>query len=148
MDEQPEREASHVPAAAAAPRAGASSPLIGGGAGRVSGPESIEQLQELLGTQSYLADRGLATAVFLSALARPAAAARGRGRRRQDRGWRRRSRRVLGTQLIRLQCYEGIDAAEALYEWNYPRQLLYIRLCRARRRRRRSPRRTSSGASS
>ncbi len=66
MDEQPEREASHVPAAAAAPRAGASSPLIGGGAGRVSGPESIEQLQELLGTQSYLADRGLATAVFLA----------------------------------------------------------------------------------
>ena len=39
---------------------------------------------------------------------------------------------VLDTPLIRLQCYEGIDAAEALYEWNYPRQLLAIRLAEAR----------------
>lgn len=38
---------------------------------------------------------------------------------------------ALGTELIRLQCYEGIDAAEALYEWNYPRQLLRIRLAEA-----------------
>ena len=35
---------------------------------------------------------------------------------------------MLDTPLVRLQCYEGIDAAEALYEWNYPRQLLSIRL--------------------
>ena len=42
---------------------------------------------------------------------------------------------VLDTPLIRLQCYEGIDAAEALYEWNYPRQLLSIRLAEAQRRR-------------
>ena len=41
---------------------------------------------------------------------------------------------VLDTPLIRLQCYEGIDVAEALYEWNYPRQLLSIRLGRRRRR--------------
>jgi MoxR-like ATPase len=39
---------------------------------------------------------------------------------------------VLGTRLIRLQCYEGLDAASALYEWNYPRQLLHIRLAEAR----------------
>ena len=39
---------------------------------------------------------------------------------------------VLDTPLVRLQCYEGIDAAEALYEWNYPRQLLGIRLAEAR----------------
>ena len=38
---------------------------------------------------------------------------------------------MLDTPLIRLQCYEGIDAAEALYEWNYPRQLLSIRLAEA-----------------
>ena len=38
---------------------------------------------------------------------------------------------ALGTELIRLQCYEGIDAAEALYEWNYPRQLLRIRASEA-----------------
>ena len=44
---------------------------------------------------------------------------------------RRRSRTALDTPLIRLQCYEGIDAAEALYEWNYPRQLLSIRLADA-----------------
>ena len=41
---------------------------------------------------------------------------------------------VLDTPLVRLQCYEGIDAAEALYEWNYPRQLLSIRLADAERR--------------
>ena len=40
---------------------------------------------------------------------------------------------VLDTPLVRLQCYEGIDAAEALYEWNYPRQLLSIRLAEAER---------------
>ncbi len=40
---------------------------------------------------------------------------------------------VLDTPLIRLQCYDGIDAAEALYEWNYPRQLLSIRLAEANR---------------
>ena len=40
---------------------------------------------------------------------------------------------VLDTPLIRLQCYDGIDAAEALYEWNYPRQLLSIRLADANR---------------
>ena len=41
---------------------------------------------------------------------------------------------VLDTPLVRLQCYEGIDAAEALYEWNYPRQLLSIRLAESPRR--------------
>ena len=41
---------------------------------------------------------------------------------------------VLDTPLIRLQCYDGIDAAEALYEWNYPRQLLAIRLAEANQR--------------
>ena len=50
---------------------------------------------------------------------------------------------VLDTPLIRLQCYEGIDAAEALYEWNYPRQLLSIRLAEAQRREARA-RRTCS----
>ena len=50
---------------------------------------------------------------------------------------------MLDTPLIRLQCYEGIDAAEALYEWNYPRQLLSIRLADSERRDR-SARRTCS----
>ena len=52
---------------------------------------------------------------------------------------------VLDTPLVRLQCYEGIDAAEALYEWNYPRQLLSIRLADAGGATR--PRRTSSARS-
>jgi MoxR-like ATPase len=126
MDEQPEREASHVPAAAAAPRAGASSPLIGGGAGRVSGPESIEQLQELLGTQSYLADRGLATAVFLAlSLGQPLLLEGEAGVGKTEVA--KALAAAYGVELIRLQCYEGIDASQALYEWDYARQLLYAR---------------------
>ena len=62
----------------------------------------------------------------------PAAAARGRGRGRQDRGGQGARGRASTRRSIRLQCYEGIDAAEALYEWNYPRQLLSIRLADAR----------------
>jgi CTP:molybdopterin cytidylyltransferase MocA len=58
--------------------------------------------------------------------ARPAAAARGRTRRRQDHR-REGPRPAVGSELLRLQCYEGITASEALYEWNYPRQLLAIR---------------------
>ena len=58
--------------------------------------------------------------------AREAAAAGGRGRGRQDRGGEG-GRRALGARLIRLQCYEGLDVAHAVYEWNYPRQLLHIR---------------------
>ena len=76
--------------------------------------------------------------------AAPAAAAGGRGRRRQDEAARALAA-VLDTPLVRLQCYEGIDAAEALYEWNYPRQLLSIRLADAGGRR--SPRTTCSGPS-
>ena len=61
----------------------------------------------------------------------PAAARRGRGRRRQDGVGEGAGRRSLDTPLVRLQCYEGITAAEALYEWNYPRQLLAIRTAEA-----------------
>ena len=75
---------------------------------------------------AYLPDRGLATALFLVAHAREAAPARGRGRRRQDRGGEG-ARRRSGARLIRLQCYEGLDVAHAVYEWNYPRQLVHIR---------------------
>ena len=75
----------------------------------------------------YLADDGLATAAYLGARARQAAAARRRARRRQDRGRQGDRRACSARRLIRLQCYEGIDAATALYEWNYPRQMLAIR---------------------
>ena len=66
----------------------------------------------------------LATAVFLAADARAAAAARGRGRRGQDRGGAGAGRARRGARLIRLQCHEGIDLHHALYDWDYPRQLL------------------------
>ena len=56
---------------------------------------------------------------------------RGRAGRRQDRAGRRRWPRSLGAELIRLQCYEGIDAAQALYDWDFPRQLLHLRAAEA-----------------
>ena len=75
----------------------------------------------------YLADEGLATADLPRHPARQAAAARRRAGRRQD-GSRQGDRRAHSArELVRLQCYEGIDAAHALYEWNYQRQLLAIR---------------------
>src|SRR5580765_2409583 len=90
-------------------------------------PESISDLQTRLANQHYVADRGLAVSLFLAlrlkrplflegeagvgktALAAAAAAA-------------------LGTDLIRLQCYEGLDVGHALYEWDYSRQLLELRI--------------------
>ena len=90
----------------------------------------VETLAQRLAAVDYLVDEGLATALFLSLRLPAAAAAGGRGGRGQDRGGKALAA-VLDTPLIRLQCYDGIDAAEALYEWNYPRQLLSIRLAEA-----------------
>src|SRR5579859_548509 len=89
--------------------------------------ESIEDVMGAMTSRHYIADRGLATAVFL-ALKRykplllegePGVGKTEVARVLAD---------LLGTQLIRLQCYEGIDQSTAVYEWNYARQLLYIRL--------------------
>ena len=87
----------------------------------------IETLAQRLAAVDYLADEGLATSMYLSLrLPQPlllegeAGVGKTRGRQVAGRGARH--------ALIRLQCYDGIDAAEALYEWNYPRQLLSIRL--------------------
>ena len=63
--------------------------------------------------------------------AAPAAVPRRRGRRRQDRGGARRWRRRSDTELIRLQCYEGLDVHHAVYEWDYARQLLELRILEA-----------------
>ena len=91
----------------------------------------IETLAQRLAAVDYLVDEALATSIFLgvrlpqplllegeAGVGKTAAAIALAG--------------VLDTPLVRLQCYEGIDAAEALYEWNYPRQLLSIRLAEAR----------------
>ena len=78
----------------------------------------------------YLADEGLATALFLSLrLPQPLLLEGEAGVGKTEAG--RALAEALGTPLIRLQCYEGMDSAEALYEWNYPRQLLRIRLAEA-----------------
>ena len=80
----------------------------------------------------YLADAGLATAIFLSLrLPQPLLLEGEAGVGKTEAA--RALAAALGTPLIRLQCYEGMDSSEALYEWNYPRQLLRIRLAEAGR---------------
>jgi MoxR-like ATPase len=86
----------------------------------------IETLQRRLDEVDYLADHGLATALFLSLrLPQPLLLEGEAGVGKTEAA--KALATALDTRLIRLQCYEGIDAAEALYEWNYPRQLLRIR---------------------
>jgi MoxR-like ATPase len=83
-----------------------------------------------LDAADYLADEGLATAMFLSLrLPQPLLLEGEAGVGKTEAA--RALAQALGTPLIRLQCYEGLDSAEALYEWNYPRQLLRIRLAEA-----------------
>lgn len=86
----------------------------------------VDQLETALAGESYLADRGLAVSVFLAlAMRRPLLLEGEPGVGKTEIA--RTLARVTGTELIRLQCYEGIDAAQALYEWDYARQLLYAR---------------------
>jgi len=90
-------------------------------------PASIDQVLERLGAQRYIADRGLATGVFLALkLDKPLFIEGEAGVGKTEAA--KVMAQVLGARLIRLQCYEGIDLAHAVYEWNYPRQLLHIRL--------------------
>jgi MoxR-like ATPase len=90
----------------------------------------IETLAQRLATTDYLVDEGLATSIFLSLhLPQPLLLEGEAGVGKTEAAVS--LARVLDTPLIRLQCYEGIDSAEALYEWNYPRQLLSIRLADA-----------------
>ncbi len=92
----------------------------------------IETLAQRLADVDYLVDEGLATALFLSLrLPQPLLLEGEAGVGKTEAG--KALAAVLDTPLIRLQCYDGIDAAEALYEWNYPRQLLSIRLADANR---------------
>ena len=87
---------------------------------------TIEELQARLLEESYLADRGLATVLFLALkLEKPLLLEGEAGVGKTEAA--KAMARVLGTRLIRLQCYEGLDVAHAVYEWNYSRQLLHIR---------------------
>jgi MoxR-like ATPase len=90
----------------------------------------IETLARRLADVDYLVDEGLATSMFLSVrLPQPLLLEGEAGVGKTEAA--KSLAVVLDTPLIRLQCYEGIDAVEALYEWNYPRQLLSIRLAEA-----------------
>jgi MoxR-like ATPase len=94
-------------------------------------PASIDDTLKLLAGASYLADRSLATVLFLALkMGRPIFLEGEAGVGKTEAA--KALAAVLQTPLVRLQCYEGIDAGEALYEWNYPRQLLSIRLADAR----------------
>jgi MoxR-like ATPase len=91
---------------------------------------SVEEVERALARESYLPDRGLATAVFLAlAMRRPLLLEGEAGVGKTEVG--KTLAQILDAELIRLQCYEGIDAAQALYEWNYARQLLYARALQA-----------------
>ena len=91
----------------------------------------VAALMTALDDVDYLADAGLATALFLSVrLPQPILLEGEAGVGKTEAA--KALARVLDTPLYRLQCYEGIDAGEALYEWNHQRQLLGIRLAEAR----------------
>jgi MoxR-like ATPase len=93
--------------------------------------QSIEGVQARLAECGYLADRDLATVVYLAlALDRPLLLEGEAGVGKTEVA--RVLANALDTELIRLQCYEGLDVATALYEWDYPRQMLEIRLLEAR----------------
>ncbi len=93
--------------------------------------ETIGKLQERLEAERYVAERGLATALYLATkLRRPLFLEGEAGVGKTEVA--KVLAAVLGTDLIRLQCYEGLDVHHAVYDWNYTRQMLHIRLLEAR----------------
>lgn len=93
-------------------------------------PQDVDQAQALLNSGNYLAGRDLATVVFLALrMGRPLLLEGETGVGKTEVA--KVLAGVLGRELIRLQCYEGLDLAGAAYEWNYPRQMVAIRLAEA-----------------
>ena len=93
-------------------------------------PESVDELQKTLRNELYVADRGLAMSVYLALrLKRPLFLEGEAGVGKTEVA--RALASAFGARLIRLQCYEGLDVNQAVYEWNYSRQLLHIRLLEA-----------------
>jgi len=94
---------------------------------RLSIPSSVDALQEVLAGENYIAERGLAVPIYLALrLRRPLFLEGEAGVGKTEVA--RVLASALKTTLIRLQCYEGLDVSQAVYEWNYPRQLLEIRM--------------------
>jgi MoxR-like ATPase len=93
-------------------------------------PQSIDRTQALLASGEYVADRSLATSLFLAlAMRRPLFLEGEAGVGKTEIA--KVLAHSLGRDLIRLQCYEGLDIAQAAYEWNYPRQMIQIRMAEA-----------------
>ena len=93
-------------------------------------PDNVDATHALLGSGDYVADRSLATAVFLSlTLHRPLFLEGEAGVGKTEIA--KVLAETLGRRLLRLQCYEGLDVASAVYEWNYSRQMIAIRLAEA-----------------
>jgi MoxR-like ATPase len=89
--------------------------------------EEVKQIQQMLEEQVYIADAAIATALYLSmTLGKPLLIEGPAGVGKTEIA--KALANALGTKLIRLQCYEGLDATTALYEWNYPKQLLHLKL--------------------
>lgn len=96
----------------------------------LGGAETVEDVEAALAAHEYLADRGLATSIFLAVtLRRPLFLEGEAGVGKTEVA--KVLCRWLGSRLIRLQCYEGIDASQAVYEWDYSRQLLHLRTAEA-----------------
>src|SRR5215813_4084651 len=93
-------------------------------------PQSIDETQTLLGEADYLADRSLATVLFLALrMGRPIFLEGEAGVGKTEIA--KVLSETLGRRLIRLQCYEGLDVSAAVYEWNYAEQMIAIRLAEA-----------------
>src|ERR1044071_3183800 len=95
----------------------------------IPGPifQSVDALQEALAGERYIAERGLAAPIYLALrLKRPLFLEVEAGVGKTEVA--KVLAAALKTSLIRLQCYEGLDVSQAVYEWNYPRQLLEIRM--------------------
>src|SRR5678815_2750837 len=93
-------------------------------------PDSIDATLKLLGEANYLADRSLSTVLFLALrMGRPIFLEGEAGVGKTEIAKVLAS--TLGRRLIRLQCYEGLDVASAVYEWNYAEQMIAIRLAEA-----------------
>jgi MoxR-like ATPase len=92
--------------------------------------ESITMVQEAMHRQDYVSDRSLATVIFLAMkLQKPILLEGEAGVGKTEVA--KVLAAILGAKLIRLQCYEGLDVNTALYEWNFPRQMLHIRVAEA-----------------